>query len=169
MTCARRGVSLEQRTHRPVMFQSCFVLLGTSFATVEDAAYRTDARNCAQRHRPVAFAAEGLRLVLCFAFNYGIRVDLTLSRVLTGQRLPNPQRKECSYTQEPAPANRLFGLCSWLVLARLGYAGSLSESLTIGYSSFSGHYVPLWIAIEDELGKKYGLDLKAVYAGRARP
>src|SRR5262247_2113292 len=60
-------------------------------------------------------------------------------------------------------------LSSWLVLACLGYAASLSESLTIGYSSFSGHYVPLWIAIEDQLGKKYGLDLKAVYAGRARP
>ena len=29
--------------------------------------------------------------------------------------------------------------------------------------------MPLWIAIEDQLGKKYGLDLKAVYAGRARP
>src|SRR5262245_34354903 len=70
--CTRRGVSLEQRTHRTVMFQS-FLLLGTSFATVEDAAHRTDARNCAQRHRPVAFATEGLRLVLCFAFNWGIR------------------------------------------------------------------------------------------------
>src|SRR5262245_61544059 len=60
-------------------------------------------------------------------------------------------------------------LCSWLALLRLGYAAVQSESLTIGYSSFSGHYVPLWIAIEDQLGKKYGLDLKAVYAGRARP
>ena len=60
-------------------------------------------------------------------------------------------------------------LCSWLVLTRLGDAASPTESLTIGYSSFSGHYVPLWIAIEDQLGKKYGLDLKAVYAGRARP
>src|SRR5262249_6653280 len=38
--------------------------LGTSFATVEDVAHRTDARNCARRHRPVAFATEGLRLVL---------------------------------------------------------------------------------------------------------
>ena len=61
MTCARRGVSLEHRTHRPVKFQS-FLLLGTSFATVEDAAHRADVRNCAQRHRPVAFATEGLRL-----------------------------------------------------------------------------------------------------------
>jgi ABC-type nitrate/sulfonate/bicarbonate transport system substrate-binding protein len=44
-----------------------------------------------------------------------------------------------------------------------------AESFTIGYSSFSGHYVPLWIAVEDRLGKKYGLDLNAVYAGRLRP
>jgi len=44
-----------------------------------------------------------------------------------------------------------------------------NEALTIGYSSFSGHYVPLWIAVEDRLGRKYGVDLKAVYAGRARP
>src|SRR5262245_60549007 len=72
MTCAGRGVSLEQRTHRPVMLQSFFVT-GTSLATVEDPAHRTDLRNCAQRHRPVAFAAEGLRLALCFAFNCGIR------------------------------------------------------------------------------------------------
>ena len=60
-------------------------------------------------------------------------------------------------------------LCLWFAFACLGHAASQSESLTIGYSSFSGHYVPLWIAIEDHLGKKYGLDLKAVYAGRARP
>jgi ABC-type nitrate/sulfonate/bicarbonate transport system substrate-binding protein len=60
-------------------------------------------------------------------------------------------------------------LCQWCAFACLGHAASQSESLAIGYSSFSGHYVPLWIAIEDHLGKKYGLDLKAVYAGRARP
>src|SRR5262249_25877064 len=47
------------------MFQ-VFLLLCTSFAAFEDAAHRTDARNCAQRHRPVAFVTEGLRLVLCF-------------------------------------------------------------------------------------------------------
>src|SRR5258706_2493019 len=43
------------------------------------------------------------------------------------------------------------------------------ESLTVGYASFSGHYVPMWIAVEEGLGRKYGLDLKAVYAGRMRP
>jgi NitT/TauT family transport system substrate-binding protein len=43
------------------------------------------------------------------------------------------------------------------------------ESVTIGYSSFSGAYGPLWVAVEGQLGKKYGLDIKAIYAGRIRP
>ena len=47
-------------------------------------------------------------------------------------------------------------------------AGSL-DSVTVGYSSFSGAYVPLWISVEEHLGRKHGLDLKAIYAGRIRP
>src|SRR5258706_14720345 len=43
------------------------------------------------------------------------------------------------------------------------------ESVTIGYPTFSGAYLPLWIAVEERLGRKYGLDLKAIYAGRIRP
>jgi NitT/TauT family transport system substrate-binding protein len=43
------------------------------------------------------------------------------------------------------------------------------EPLTIGYSNFTGTYAPLWIAVDDHLGAKYGLDLKAIYAGRIRP
>ena len=43
------------------------------------------------------------------------------------------------------------------------------DNVTVGYASFSGHYTPMWIAVEDGLGKKYGIDLKAVYAGRMRP
>jgi len=50
----------------------------------------------------------------------------------------------------------------------MGAAAKL-DSVTIGYSSFSGDYVPLWVAIEEQIGKKYGLDLKAIYAGRIRP
>jgi ABC-type nitrate/sulfonate/bicarbonate transport system substrate-binding protein len=60
-------------------------------------------------------------------------------------------------------------LYEWLAFASACIAASEFQNITIGYSSFSGDYVPLWIAIEDQLGKKYGLDLKAVYAGRARP
>jgi ABC-type nitrate/sulfonate/bicarbonate transport system substrate-binding protein len=56
-----------------------------------------------------------------------------------------------------------------IACASFGHAAAAAESFTIGYSSFSGHYVPLWIAVEDRLGTKYGLELKAVYAGRLRP
>ena len=43
------------------------------------------------------------------------------------------------------------------------------QRLKIIYSSFTGGYTPLWIAVDEGLGRKYGLDLQAVYAGRARP
>ena len=49
------------------------------------------------------------------------------------------------------------------------YAAARLEPLTVGYSSFSGAYGPLWIAVEEQLGRKHGLDLKSVYAGRVRP
>jgi ABC-type nitrate/sulfonate/bicarbonate transport system substrate-binding protein len=55
-----------------------------------------------------------------------------------------------------------------ILLNSLCFAAS-PEALTVGYSSFSGAYLPLWIAVEQGLGKKYGLDLKAIYAGRIRP
>jgi ABC-type nitrate/sulfonate/bicarbonate transport system substrate-binding protein len=48
-------------------------------------------------------------------------------------------------------------------------AATQTDQLTVGYASFSGHYRPMWIAVEDRLGQKYGLDLKVVYAGRMRP
>jgi hypothetical protein len=37
--------------------------------------------------------------------------------------------------------------------------------LKIIYSSFTGAYTPLWIAVEEQLGKKYGIELESVYAG----
>ena len=47
-------------------------------------------------------------------------------------------------------------------------AGRL-EPLTVGYSNITATYAPLWIAVEEHIGVKYGLDLKAIYAGRVRP
>jgi len=44
-----------------------------------------------------------------------------------------------------------------------------TQRLKIIYSSFTGAYVPLWLAVEEKLGRKYGLEIEAVYAGRARP
>jgi ABC-type nitrate/sulfonate/bicarbonate transport system substrate-binding protein len=70
-------------------------------------------------------------------------------------------------------SQRLPQLVTCLITALIicpshGYTAQL-ESVTVGYSSFSGDYVPLWIGVEERIGKKYGIDLKAVYAGRARP
>ena len=64
-------------------------------------------------------------------------------------------------------------LAALLVAAFLGgedaRGATRLEPLTIGYSNFTGTYAPLWIAVEEQLGSKHGLDLKAIYAGRIRP
>ena len=60
-----------------------------------------------------------------------------------------------------------FGL--WILFAAAGFTATRPESLTVGYSSFSGAYGPLWVAVEEQLGRKHGLDLRAIYAGRIRP
>src|SRR5215467_3289742 len=59
--------------------------------------------------------------------------------------------------------------CSFLLPTSLGMAASQLDNVTVGYSSFSADYVPLWAAVEEHLGRKYGLELNAVYAGRVRP
>jgi len=59
--------------------------------------------------------------------------------------------------------------CASLAVTSFCFAAAPLEPVTIGYSTFSGAYLPLWIAVEERLGRKYGLDLKAIYAGRIRP
>ena len=59
-------------------------------------------------------------------------------------------------------------IASLLLSARV-FAAARLEPLTVGYSNFTGTYGPLWIAVEEGVGAKYGLDLKAIYAGRVRP
>jgi ABC-type nitrate/sulfonate/bicarbonate transport system substrate-binding protein len=49
------------------------------------------------------------------------------------------------------------------------FAATKLEPVTIGYSTFAGSFAPLWAAVEERLGAKYGLDLRAIYAGRIRP
>ena len=58
---------------------------------------------------------------------------------------------------------------SFLLPTRLGIAATQLDNVTVGYSSFSADYVPLWAAVEEHLGRKYGLEVDAVYAGRIRP
>ena len=61
----------------------------------------------------------------------------------------------------------VFG--AWLALGSVCFAAAPLEPVTVGYSTFAGAYLPLWIAVEERLGRKYGLDMKAIYAGRIRP
>ncbi len=63
----------------------------------------------------------------------------------------------------------LWLVYGWIAFGSASLAAPQFESVTIGYSSFSGAYGPVWIAVEERLGRKHGLDLKAVYAGRVRP
>ena len=58
---------------------------------------------------------------------------------------------------------------AWLAPAPMVSAAAKLEPLTVGYSNFTGTYAPLWVAVDENLGAKYGLDLKAIYAGRIRP
>jgi len=60
-------------------------------------------------------------------------------------------------------------LPAWLAPASMVSAATKLETLTVAYSNFTGTYAPLWVAVEENLGAKYGLDLKAIYAGRIRP
>ena len=71
-----------------------------------------------------------------------------------------------------ASKRTILGL--WLFFSALAFgapalAAVQMESLAVGYSSLAGHHTPLWIAVEDRIGRKYGIDLKAIYAGRLRP
>jgi ABC-type nitrate/sulfonate/bicarbonate transport system substrate-binding protein len=63
----------------------------------------------------------------------------------------------------------ITGFFVLLLIDGKGFAAARLEPLTVGYSNFTGTYAPLWIAVEEHVGVKYGLDLKAIYAGRVRP
>jgi ABC-type nitrate/sulfonate/bicarbonate transport system substrate-binding protein len=61
---------------------------------------------------------------------------------------------------------------SFVLLWLLGgtvFGAARLEPLTVGYSNITATYAPLWVAVEEQVGVKYGLDLKAIYAGRVRP
>jgi NitT/TauT family transport system substrate-binding protein len=63
-----------------------------------------------------------------------------------------------------------FLFCAELLsFAVLSYAASGAEKVKIGYPAFTGAYTPLWISVEEGFGKKYGLDLEVIYAGRTSP
>jgi NitT/TauT family transport system substrate-binding protein len=62
----------------------------------------------------------------------------------------------------------LFAL-SFVALCGEARAAARLEPLTVGYSNITATYAALWLAVDEHLGVKHGLDLKAIYAGRVRP
>ncbi|HVO95867.1 MAG TPA: ABC transporter substrate-binding protein [Terriglobales bacterium] len=62
-----------------------------------------------------------------------------------------------------------FLLVFSLLFASEVFAAARLDPLTVGYSNITATYAPLWVAVEEHVGIKYGLDLKAIYAGRVRP
>ena len=80
--------------------------------------------------------------------------------------MDNDRRNSIAFRKHVFALSLLLG---WMGCASAGFAAAPLDSVTIGFSSFSGFYGPLWLAVEDGVGKKYGVDLRAVYAGRIRP
>ncbi len=62
-----------------------------------------------------------------------------------------------------------MSVCFSLVAIPSTIAAEKIQKLPLVYSAFAGGYEPVWIAAEEHLGRKYGLDLDPIYAGRARP
>jgi ABC-type nitrate/sulfonate/bicarbonate transport system substrate-binding protein len=63
----------------------------------------------------------------------------------------------------------VLGFLAWIKivsLASLSLAAHEPQRLRIIYSSFSGAYTPLWIAVEKGLGRRHGLELESIYLGR---
>src|SRR5215475_1583981 len=63
----------------------------------------------------------------------------------------------------------LFAFLTYIELVGLAspsFAAIEPQKLKIIYSSLSGAYTPLWIAVEKLLGRKHGLELESVYVGR---
>jgi ABC-type nitrate/sulfonate/bicarbonate transport system substrate-binding protein len=78
----------------------------------------------------------------------------------------NARRNSMPFKKKSLALSLLLG---WVTCASVTFAAPQLDSVTIGFSSFSGFYGPLWLAVEEGVGKKYGVDLRAVYAGRVRP
>lgn len=62
-----------------------------------------------------------------------------------------------------------FLLFGWLSFVSAATPALQLENVTVSYSGFSSAFGPIWMTVENQLGKKHGVDLKAIYAGRARP
>jgi hypothetical protein len=62
-----------------------------------------------------------------------------------------------------------FFSAAGLLFSSHAFAAARLEPLTVGYSNITATYAPLWLAVDEHIGIKHGLELRAIYAGRVRP
>jgi ABC-type nitrate/sulfonate/bicarbonate transport system substrate-binding protein len=63
-----------------------------------------------------------------------------------------------------------FLLCiEILAFPALSCAVGDSSRVRVAYAAFTGAYAPIWIAVEEGLGRKHSLDIEAIYGGRISP
>lgn len=55
------------------------------------------------------------------------------------------------------------------VSAALSRAAEGSSKVRVAYAAFTGGYAPIWIAAEERLDRKHGLELEVIYGGRISP
>jgi len=56
-----------------------------------------------------------------------------------------------------------------LAFPALPCAASGSQKARVAYAAFTGGYAPIWIAAEERLDRKHGLELEVIYGGRISP
>jgi hypothetical protein len=64
--------------------------------------------------------------------------------------MDNARKNRIAFTTNRLALSLLLG---WMGCASVAFAAAQLDSVTIGFSSFSGFYGPLWLAVEDGVGK----------------
>ena len=60
-------------------------------------------------------------------------------------------------------------LCLEIIYPVLSCATNGAQKVRTAYFAFTGAYAPIWIAAEEGLGRRHGLDLEVIYGGRISP
>jgi hypothetical protein len=80
-------------------------------------------------------------------------------RLPHGYRRETWQKRESKVMRYKILFSGLLFCIEFLAFVSLSSAASGSQKLKITYAAISGAYTPLWIAVEESLGRKYNLEL----------
>jgi hypothetical protein len=79
-------------------------------------------------------------------------LDRCFFQVLPSEYPAATVHKEDLVTMSKLLVTLLIG-CAATIAPRFSLAAGAIDQVTVGYSSFSGAYVPLWVAVEEQLGR----------------